>query len=383
MSQALVYNCEEFVADNLFFVESTEQSQVKTAIVAKYFWAWAKVIMPTAKKHGGKIAYLDLFAGPGRYEDGTKSTPLLIIEQAIQDTNMRSMLVTVFNDMDSDNSQSLQAAINEIPNIDILRYKPVVENEEVGENIIKMFEEMSLIPTLFFVDPWGYKGLSLRLINSVLRNWGCDAIFFFNYNRINMGLTNEFVEQHLDALFGKERADLLRSDIAGLSPENREIAIVEAISDALQAMGGTYVLPFRFRTATGARTSHHLIFVSKNILGYKIMKGIMAKESSSTVQGIPSFEYNPAISTQGILFELSRPLDELGEILLNDFAGQTLSMKQIYEHHHIGRRFIEQNYKKVLSMLEDEGKIVASPPAAHRRRDTFANSVEVTFPPER
>ena len=96
MGQALVYNCEEFVADNLFFVESTEQSQVKTAIVAKYFWAWAKVIMPTAKKHGGKIAYLDLFAGPGRYEDGTKSTPLLIIEQAIQDTNMRSMLVTVF-----------------------------------------------------------------------------------------------------------------------------------------------------------------------------------------------------------------------------------------------------------------------------------------------
>ena len=84
------------MADNLFFVESTEQSQVKTAIVAKYFWAWAKVIMPTAKKHGGKIAYLDLFAGPGRYEDGTKSTPLLIIEQAIQDTNMRSMLVTVF-----------------------------------------------------------------------------------------------------------------------------------------------------------------------------------------------------------------------------------------------------------------------------------------------
>ncbi len=371
------------MADNLFFVESTEQSQVKTAIVAKYFWAWAKVIMPTAKKHRGKIAYLDLFAGPGRYEDGTKSTPLLIIEQAIQDANMRSMLVTVFNDMDSDNSQSLQAAINEIPNIDTLRYRPVVKNEEVGENVIKMFEEMSLIPTLFFVDPWGYKGLSLRLINSVLRNWGCDAIFFFNYNRINMGLANEFVEQHLNALFGKERADSLRSDIAGFSPENREIAIIEAISAALQAMGGTYVLPFRFRTATGARTSHHLIFVSKNILGYKIMKEIMTKESSSTVQGIPSFEYNPAINTQGILFELSRPLDELGEILLNDFAGQTLSMKQIYEQHHIGRRFIEQNYKKVLSMLEDEGKIVTSPPAAHRRRGTFANSVKVTFPPER
>ena len=56
------------------------------------------------------------------------------------------------------------------------------------------------------MDPWGYKGLSLRLINSVLRNWGSDCIIFFNYNRINMGLNNEFVREHMDALFGAERA---------------------------------------------------------------------------------------------------------------------------------------------------------------------------------
>src|SRR5574341_704918 len=29
---------------------------------------------------------------------------------------------------------------------------------------VKKFEEMHLVPTLFFIDPWGYKGLSLRLI---------------------------------------------------------------------------------------------------------------------------------------------------------------------------------------------------------------------------
>ena len=28
------------------------------------------------KRGGKKIAYIDLFAGPGRYKDGTKSTPL-------------------------------------------------------------------------------------------------------------------------------------------------------------------------------------------------------------------------------------------------------------------------------------------------------------------
>jgi three-Cys-motif partner protein len=121
---------------------------------------------------------------------------------------------------------------------------------------------MVLIPTLFFVDPWGYKGLSLRLINSVLRNWGCDCIFFFNYNRINMGLANPVVREHMDALFGDEKAKRLRTELADLGPHEREIAIVEAIGEALRDLGGKYVLPFRFRTATGARTSHHLIFVT-------------------------------------------------------------------------------------------------------------------------
>ena len=49
-----------------------------------------------------------------------------------------------------------------LPDIGTLKHKPKVFNNEVGEEIVKMFEERALIPTLFFVDPWGYKGLSLR-----------------------------------------------------------------------------------------------------------------------------------------------------------------------------------------------------------------------------
>ena len=363
-----------------FFDESKEQSQVKAEIVAKYFWAWAKVIMPSAKKRDGRIAYIDLFAGPGRYKDGTKSTPLLILERAIADKEMRQMLVTIFNDVNSTNSRSLEEAIQNLPGIQTLKYKPQVNEEEVGERIVARFEEMALIPTLFFVDPWGYKGLSLRLINSVLRNWGCDCIFFFNYNRINMGLSNHFVKEHMEALFGANAAEELRQEMNGFPPEQRELVVVEALSKALQEMGGKFVLPFCFKTDSGARTSHHLIFVSKHPRGYEIMKEIMAKESSSSDQGVPSFEYNPSIYKQGLLFELSRPLDELGELLLTQYAGRTLTMKQIYDLHNVGKRFIKTNYKAVLKTLEKEEKINTDPPAEKRPKDTFADRVRVTFP---
>lgn len=255
--------------DDEFFKEAKEQSLVKTAIVSKYFWAWAKVIISTAKRSNGKIAYVDLFAGPGRYEDGTKSTPLLVLERAIADEDMRQMLVTVFNDLDGNNSRSLETAIRAIPGISSLKYTPQIYNHEVGEEIVKMFEQMSLIPTLFFVDPWGYKGLTLRLVNSVLKDWGCDCIFFFNYNRINMGLPNQFVDVHLNALFGEERANNLRQRIKLLEPIERELTIVEELSEALQEMGGKYVLPFCFKNEKGTRTSHYLIFVSKHFKGYE------------------------------------------------------------------------------------------------------------------
>src|SRR5579864_5831563 len=159
------------MATGNFFDESREQSAVKTAIVSKYFWSWSKVIMPQARKN--KIAYVDLFAGPGRYKDGTKSTPLLVLESAIADPDMRDRLVTRFNDADRENVRSLRDEIAALPGIENLKHKPKVAAEEVGDKFVQMFQQIDLIPTFLFVDPWGYKGLSLGLINSVLKNWGC------------------------------------------------------------------------------------------------------------------------------------------------------------------------------------------------------------------
>lgn len=365
-----------------FFDESKEQSLVKAEIVAKYFWAWAKVIIPHAKKRDSKIAYVDLFCGPGRYKDGSKSTPLLILERALADRDMAEMLVTVFNDLNSDNTQSLQQAIDSLPDISKLRNKPTVLNEEVGEKIIKALEPIISLPTLYFIDPWGYKGLSLNLIASSIMNWGCDCLFFFNYNRINMGLNNAAVEEHMNALFGKERSDRLRQQLQFIEPYQRELTIVENLCEALKEIGGTYPLPFRFKNDEGTRTSHHLIFVSKNVLGYSIMKEIMAKESSSSEQGVSCFEYNPATNYYPLLFELAQPLDELENMLLNDFAGCILRMEDIYNKHHVGRRYIKKNYKDALLKLEQQGRITANPSSPPRRRNTFGDDVIVTFPPK-
>lgn len=370
-----------------FFNEITEQSEVKSLLVSKYFWAWAQVMASTQKRYpqrSQRIAYIDLFAGPGRYKDGQISTPVLILKKAVTDLDICKRLVTIFNDKDEDNVNSLRDAIQDIPSIENLKHDPVIMNLEVGEDIVKQFEETKLVPTFFFVDPWGYKGLSLRLVNSVVKDFGCDAIFFFNYNRINMGLNNEAVAAHMDALFGVQRAAQLRQQLEVLSPTERELLIVNEISAALSSMGARYVLPFTFKNSEGTRTSHHLIFVSKHVKGYEIMKEIMARHSSRIEQGVASFDFNPVANRQlTFLYELSRPLDELGDHLLRTFKGQTLTVTEVYERHHVGKPYILSNYKQALCSLEEQGKVTCRPLASERKmwkgKRVMPETVRISF----
>src|SRR5258707_371180 len=83
--------------------------------------------------------------------------------------------------------------------------------------------------------------------NVIIKAWGCDCVFFCNYNRINASMTNAAVEKHIDALFGEERAARLRALLPSKQPHEREEIILEELAQAIKEMGGKFVLPFRFK----------------------------------------------------------------------------------------------------------------------------------------
>lgn len=110
------------------------------------------------------------------------------------------------------------------------------------------------------------------MVEALIKDWGCDCIFFFNYNRINMGLTNPLVIKHINAIFGEEKADKLREEVCDLEPNEREQKILNELAENLSNNGNNFVLPFQFVKENRNTTSHYLIFVSKSKVGYKIMK---------------------------------------------------------------------------------------------------------------
>ena len=246
------------------FEERQEQSEAKDRIVTKYFSAWACVIMPSAQRNGGKITYIDLYAGPGRYKDSAASTPLLVLQTAIDHPQMSHMLVSYFNDVENNNIKTLEQEIPKLPSIETLKYSPIIRCGEIDDEAEQYFSQTQLISAFSFVDSFGYKGLSLKIVKGVINDWGCDCVFFFNYNRINAGITNDNVSRHIDALFCKARANKLRRTLPGRPPQFREAAILEALAHEIKDLGGQYVLPFTFKNSSGTLTSNPL--ASKNFL---------------------------------------------------------------------------------------------------------------------
>jgi three-Cys-motif partner protein len=72
----------------MFFNEVKSQSLIKKEIVVKYFDAWAKIM----NKRSDRLGYIDLFSGPGNYEDGTDSTPIAIMKLILKNNDYRNKL---------------------------------------------------------------------------------------------------------------------------------------------------------------------------------------------------------------------------------------------------------------------------------------------------
>lgn len=366
---------------NDFFNAPREQSSIKSTLVKKYFLSWARIM--NSKSNGDRLGYIDLFSGPGVYGDGYESTPIQVAKLILDNENFRQKFVLFFNDKKKKNIDNLKKSLSQIDNFEDLEHSPIITCSEVDEEFSKQFMDMSLIPSFVFIDPFGYKGVTKDLIKSLTKDWGSDCILFFNYNRINPGINNPLVSEHMKSLFGDTRFNELKDMIRDDPSISREEAILNQFSLSMKDIGIEYVLPFRFECNNRKCTSHYLIFLTKNDLGYKIMKEIMANESMCEENEVGAFEFLPFSSNQlSFLNNFEHSIPKLKEDLLNHFSQKELTVLGIYNLHNKDTPYTLKNYKSALVELEEEEKITATPAIRPKRngKKTMADHVMITFP---
>ncbi len=350
-----------------FFEEATPASRVKATIVTHYFAAWANVIKSRVADWGvsgaQKFGYVDLYCGPGQYEDGTASTPLLILDHILSDPILSQHIKLHFNDADPERTTALRRNILlHAPDYSKIAERVSFSNDNVSTAMSARLTAFSNFPTLYFIDPFGVKGLTLDLLKAVIKRRGSDCIFLLNYKKVNWHLASAHYRTHIDALFGRSRADKLRELVATsarpIAPEKREELIVAEIRDALVALGAEPAEPFKFLDSEGARTSHFLFLAVKHPKGEEIWKRLATQHSTYTSQGVPSFVFTPKPdeskneSIQPLLSNLGiGPLDQLKRDLPRRFAGRRMVVQDIVADVGKGTKFAGRDIKRAILEL--------------------------------
>lgn len=348
-----------------FFVHQSEQSMVKAKIVSSYFTAWSRIMCQNWSR-SIPVGYVDLFSGPGVYQDGKESVPIMLIKTVLSDLRLCNRFWFYFNDQDENNISDLKSAIASIDVDNKLEGKIQYSVRTVDEQYADAIRINSRGPILSFVDPFGYKGLTVGLINKLIENNGSDCIFFFNYNRINMALSsNTKFDEYLEGIFGQKRVEVLKEELKDLPAEEREPVVLNALMAALKENNAINALPFKFYSTEMLRTSHFIIFVSKSKLGCSIMKQIMYANSAKDVDGVASFEFKDSKNFGNKYEQLTifdRPLDALCEEVYEMCKSKDIKVKSICEKYDtdFSNYFVSRNVKDALIRLEEQNKIIVT-----------------------
>lgn len=273
--------------DNFFAVQK-EKSRVKTLIVTEFFKAYFPIINAAFQRD---IWYIDLFCGPGCYEDGSASTPIKLLDviDSFKDDAVRARLKIVFNDHNKDYTEKLRQHIQMHPVLPRLKYQPQILNLKASEVDLSTYTRGNN-PIFSFVDPWGYKDVSMSQVWSLVKNRGSDCVLFFNSDRILQDISKPANAQDFQQIFGDlfEDAKAIQTD-STMSQRKKAEAFLTLFSKNLyltvQKEYGNkfkiFVLPFYVEADDKEKTSHYIVFISKAHKAIQEMRKVMIKHGNS------------------------------------------------------------------------------------------------------
>lgn len=273
-----------------FYESPSDKSKVKTLIVTEFLKAYFQIINRSVAKGKKEIIYIDLFCGPGKFEDGQPSTPLALLDTVNSfEDELRRKIRIVFNDENRNYINKLKKIVDNHEVVQKLNYDIEVTNHCAGDVNIKAYTSKKC-PIFSFIDPWGYKGVSVTQTWELVRNIGSDCVLFFNSNRFIMDINKESQLCHLESIFGNQLSEVKKLvNNNSVDQKNKAQRVVEFFSKNLLNKVANlgypgyqlYVLPFGFEADDKDKISHHILFITKNHKAIVEMKKVMVKHSNT------------------------------------------------------------------------------------------------------
>jgi len=186
-----------------------EHTAAKHAILIRYMKAW----LPILGRYSRSLVIVDAFAGRGRYTTENPGSPLLLRDLAglvISDRRVvEAELFYIESNRGNWEELTGELASSEVPG-GVLERPPIHDTfERAAPAIVNIVRGVEVRPSFWFVDPFGFTGLPLSLINVILSPARSEVLITLMVRDINRFLDQPNHQQADAELFGLRGDELL------------------------------------------------------------------------------------------------------------------------------------------------------------------------------
>lgn len=316
------------------------------------------------------LRYIDLFAGPGIYDNGSESTPILVARECSKNEYLRNTVWMIFNDLYY--IENLKTNFYSIFNEETFPHKPFFADREIGNNIrveeflmkSTMINGKNECPSLLFFDPFGYKGLKTRVLASFLQNWGNEIFLFINSKRMNPALSNLKANDLMNEIFPVSYNQVKAGMASKSNVLERLSYMVGCLGDEFSKVMGrkVYFTSFQFQEEDSRTTSHFILHLTKDAKGYELVKTIYNDFANvgTDFDGIHTYTFDPKIADEDNNSFFNYKADNIGHLssdLYKEYTGRRVLAKQVFDEHQVKTNYCLQHYTQALRQLVTEGKV--------------------------
>jgi three-Cys-motif partner protein len=341
--------------------EMQEHTEVKHRILRKYLTTWTRILASS----NPEVHYFDGFAGRARYEDGEPGSPLLALDVAKRHSDAFDTFHCSLNDLNDTNYSLLEQEVSvKLAKTDFPdNIQPYFHNEPFEDIALSILtsDKFQDIPSLVFIDPFGYSGTPFSVISEImnLRRSGDEIFFTFMVEKIRRFLSDESKEEAITRAFGTDRWKDIR-EIDNRVEQEEEI-LQFYVKRLKRGVGVDHVFPFQMKHPDKDVTLYYLIHATNHFKGHKVMKSVMYREGDDDFFAYLGPDHYKYENEQMTLFESDDSddsrADELAEHLVDEFEGQNIAYEKLIRYTYLNTDLIEKHCRRALQDLERQDRV--------------------------
>ncbi|MCJ7729917.1 MAG: three-Cys-motif partner protein TcmP [Sedimentisphaerales bacterium] len=361
------------MADQLPTVwDITPHTLAKHQILTTYLKAWMPIMSHQSHQvgvTGGRLLFVDGFAGPGSYKGGEEGSPILAIKSVLEHSHDFHIPVRfLFIEENAERYKLLIDAVQkQKQQIDSCsKIESYLVNQGDCEKVLTSYlndlqnRGEKLGPALFFLDQFGFSDVPMELITRIMANPVCEVFSYLDWGHMNRFLTDKTKWSSITTAFGGTEWQ----GVLGLEAPKRAAFMLEAYKNAIrQRTNSKYVWNFAMCDENN-KLLYWLVFLTNKLRGLEVMKGAMWGVDRT---GGFRFSDNENPCQLGLFTSCSDEI--LADEIRTKLAGQTLTVEQVKEF--VLTKTPAYRFKGALKILEeaDRLKIISAP--YKRRKGTF------------